>query len=154
MLWAVAGFGVATIVFGFSHWFWLSLLMMFCMGALDNISVVVRHTLVQVLTPDAMRGRVSAVNNVFIVASNDLGGFESGLTAQLFGPVASVVGGGIGTLLVVGAALRIWPELLSLGSLQDLHPAAVTRESWDWRDVAATVFVVLCVLGAYAYFRG
>jgi MFS family permease len=127
MLWAVAGFGVATIIFGLSHWFWLSLLMMFCMGALDNISVVVRHTLVQILTPDAMRGRVSAVNNVFIVASNDLGGFESGLTARLFGPVASVVGGGIGTLLVVCGATRVWPGLLSLGSLQELRPAVAVR---------------------------
>ncbi len=69
MLWAVAGFGVATIIFGLSQWFWLSLVMMFLVGALDNISVVVRHTLVQMLTPDEMRGRVSAVNSVFIVAS-------------------------------------------------------------------------------------
>ena len=96
LLWAVAGFGAATIVFGVSQWFWLSLLMMFLIGALDNISVVVRHTLVQMLTPDEMRGRVSAVNGVFIMASNDLGGLESGLTAWLFGPVVSVVGGGSG----------------------------------------------------------
>ena len=85
MLWAVAGFGAATIVFGFSKWYLLSMLMMFFIGALDNISVVVRHTLVQMLTPDAMRGRVSAVNNIFIVASNDIGGVESGVTAWLFG---------------------------------------------------------------------
>ena len=111
LLWAVAGFGVATIVFGLSQWFWLSLAMMFLIGALDNISVVVRHTLVQMLTPDAMRGRVSAVNGVFIVASNDLGGLESGLTAWLFGPVISVVGGGIGTILVVLAAVRLWPQI-------------------------------------------
>ena len=101
MLWAVAGFGGATVVFGLSRLFWLSLAMMFLIGALDNVSVVVRHTLVQMLTPDAMRGRVSAVNGVFIVSSNDLGGLESGVTAWLFGPVISVVGGGIGTILVV-----------------------------------------------------
>src|SRR5208337_2059444 len=105
MLWCVAAFGAATIVFGLSTWFWLSFAMMFLAGAVDGVSVVVRHTLVQMLTPDAMRGRVSAVNNVFIVASNDLGGLESGLTAWAFGPVVSVVGGGIGTILVViGAA--------------------------------------------------
>ena len=78
MLWTVAGFGVATIVFGFSEWFPLSLLMLFMTGALDNISAVVRHTMVQILTPDYMRGRVSAINNVFIATSNDLGGMESG----------------------------------------------------------------------------
>ena len=95
MLWAVAAFGAVTIVFGVSTWFWLSFATMFVVGAVDAISVVVRHTLVQMLTPDAMRGRVSAVNSVFIVASNDLGGLESGLTAWLVGPVISVVGGGI-----------------------------------------------------------
>jgi hypothetical protein len=70
-----------------------------------------------------MRGRVTAVNNVFIVASNDLGGMESGLTAWLVGPVLSVVGGGIGTLLVVAACAWIWPQILSIGSLADLRPA-------------------------------
>jgi MFS family permease len=123
MLWAVTGFGVATIVFGLSTSCWLSLLMMFFIGALDNISVVVRHTLVQMLTPDSMRGRVSAVNNIFIVASNDIGGVESGLTAWLFGAVISVVGGGIGTILVVIASALIWPQILTIGSLQDVHPA-------------------------------
>jgi len=123
LLWAVAGFGAATIVFGLSKWFWLSLAMMFLIGAFDNISVLVRHTLVQMLTPDPMRGRVSAVNNVFIVASNDIGGFESGLTAWLFGPVISVVGGGIGTILVVLASAKIWPEIRSIGSLRDVRPA-------------------------------
>ena len=123
LLWAVAGFGLATIIFGLSQWFWLSLVMMFLVGALDNISVVVRHTLVQMLTPDEMRGRVSAVNGVFIVASNDLGGLESGLTAWLFGPVISVVGGGVGTILVVLAAMRLWPQILSIGSLDAIRPA-------------------------------
>src|SRR6202020_1939059 len=91
MLWAVVGFGIATIIFGLSKSFPLSFVMLLLTGAFDNVSVVVRHTLVQVLTPDHMRGRVSAVNNVFIGASNEIGGFESGLTAQLFGPIWSVV---------------------------------------------------------------
>src|SRR4029079_15093016 len=103
LLAAVAGYGVATIVFGLSKSFWLSLLMLGFTGALDNISVVVGHTLVQLLTPDPMRGRVSAVNNIFIGSSNELGAFESGVTAALFGPVISVVAGGIGTILVVMA---------------------------------------------------
>jgi MFS family permease len=128
LLWAVAGCGVATIIFGLSQWFWLSLLMMFLVGALDNISVVVRHTLVQMLTPDEMRGRVSAVNNVFIVASNDLGGLESGLTAWLFSsPVISVVGGGIGTILVVLGAMRIWPQILGIGSLAAIRPVPIVK---------------------------
>ena len=129
MLWAVAGYGVATIIFGVSQWFWLSMVMMFLVGALDNISVVVRHTLVQMLTPDEMRGRVSAVNGVFIVASNDLGGLESGLTAWLVGPVISVVAGGVGTIFVVLAAVRLWPQLLKLGSLSDIRPAAEEEPS-------------------------
>jgi MFS family permease len=129
LLWAVAGFGVATIVFGLSRNPLLSFVMLLLTGALDNISVVVRTTLVQALTPDAMRGRVSSVNGLFIGSSNELGGFESGVTAQLFGPVASVVGGGIGTILVVLAAARIWPRLRQLGALhklgreEDLEPA-------------------------------
>ena len=95
-------------------------------GALDNVSVVVRHTLVQVLTPDEMRGRVSAVNNIFIGASNELGGFESGATARFFGPVASVVGGGIGTIAVVLAVMFVWPEVRRFGSLQQKAPQYTT----------------------------
>ncbi len=121
MLFAVAGFGATTIVFGLSRNIWLSLAMLFLTGAFDNISVLVRHTLVQVLTPDDMRGRVSAVNNIFIGASNELGGFESGLTAKLFGPVTSVVGGGIGTILVVTAVGLIWPQVWRFGSLVGAH---------------------------------
>ncbi len=117
LLWAVAGFGAATIVFGLSRDFLLSFAMLALTGALDNISVVVRGTLVQVLTPDAMRGRVSAVNAVFISSSNELGAFESGITAHWFGPVLSVVGGGIGTLLVVLGIMLKWPEILRLRSL-------------------------------------
>jgi MFS family permease len=126
LLLAVAGFGVATIVFGISKNFWLSLLMLGLTGAFDNVSVVVRHTLVQVLTPDEMRGRVSAVNNIFIGASNELGGFESGATARFFGPVASVVGGGIGTIAVVLAVMFVWPEVRRFGSLQQKSPQYTT----------------------------
>jgi len=127
LLWAVMVFGLATIAFGLSKWFWFSFLMMFTCGAADNISVVVRHTLVQMLTPDDKRGRVSAVNNLFIGTSNELGEFESGVVAQLCGPalgftmvtgaVISVVSGGIGTMVVVGAVALIWPEIRKYGRL-------------------------------------
>lgn len=120
MLWAVSGFGLAMIVFGLSKNFWLSLAALAVTGACDNISVVVRHTLVQLLTPDSMRGRVSAVNNIFIGSSNELGAFESGITAALFGPIVSVVGGGIGTILVVLWTARTWPEVRSIGRLQQV----------------------------------
>ncbi|MEH2241635.1 MFS transporter [Nostoc sp.] len=119
LLWSVVGFGVVTIIFGLSHSFWLSMLMLILGGALDSISVVIRHTLVQIRTPDHLRGRVAAINSVFISASNELGGFESGLTAALFGPVISVVGGGIGTIVVVIATAMIWPEIRKLGALQE-----------------------------------
>ncbi len=114
LLLSVAGFGVATLVFGVSRYYWLSFLMLAMTGALDNVSVVVRGTLVQVFTPDEMRGRVSAVNSVFIGSSNELGAFESGKTAAWFGPVASVVGGGIATILVVLGVMRLWPQLMRL----------------------------------------
>ncbi len=122
LLLAVAGFGLATIIFGLSTNFYLSLIMLFLTGVFDNVSVMVRHTLVQVLTPDHMRGRVSAVNNIFIGASNELGGFESGLTARIFGPIISVVGGGIGTMIVVAATSIIWPQVGEFGSLVDARP--------------------------------
>lgn len=120
MLWAVGGFGAATIVFGLSRSLALSLVMLFLTGALDNISVVVRSTLVQVLTPNEMLGRVSAVNNVFISSSNQLGGFESGLVARFFGPVVSVVSGGIGTLLVVLGVAGKWPEVRRFDAVENL----------------------------------
>jgi MFS family permease len=128
LLWAVAGFGAATVVFGLSENYLLSFTMLAVTGALDNISVVVRGTLVQVLTPDAMRGRVSAVNSVFISSSNDLGAFESGITAELFGPVISVVAGGIGTILVVIVVMVRWPEVLRLGSLHRTVDVSLPRE--------------------------
>jgi MFS family permease len=117
LLWSVAGFGAATIVFGLSTIFWLSVLMLLALGALDNISVVIRATLILTRTPDEMRGRASAVNGIFISASNELGGFESGAAAALFGPVAAVVGGGIGTIVVVLAVARTWPEMRNLTTL-------------------------------------
>ena len=117
MLVAVAGFGIATIAFGFSRCFWFSFVMLALCGATDNISVVVRHTLVQLLTPDEKRGRVSAVNSLFIGTSNELGGFESGSVAYLLGPVFSVVSGGVGTILIVLAVAYIWPEIRRYGRL-------------------------------------
>ncbi len=116
---AVIGFGLATIVFGLSRSFILSLAMLGLLGALDNISVVIRGTLLLVRTPDAMRGRISAVNNMFLSASNELGGFESGLAAQLFGPILAVVGGGVMTILVVLTVAAMWPEMRGLGRLSD-----------------------------------
>ena len=111
LLAAVAVFGLATVVFGLSEYFGLSLLALAITGAADNISVVTRQTLVQLETPDAMRGRVAAVNSIFIGASNQLGEFESGATAALFGPVGSVVMGGAGTMLVAAVWLRLFPAL-------------------------------------------
>jgi MFS family permease len=122
MLACVAVFGVGTIVFGLSRSFALSLVALAIVGAADMVSVVVRSALVQIATPDAMRGRVSAVNMVFIGASNELGEFESGLTAQLFGTVQSVVIGGIGTLLVVALWMWRFPKLRSVDRLQDVAP--------------------------------
>lgn len=117
LLSAVAGFGVATIIFGLSTWFWLSVFMLVTLGGLDNISVVIRGTLLLTQTPDEMRGRVSAVNSIFIGVSNELGSFESGFAAALFGPIIAVVGGGIGTILVVLAIARIFPEMGKLKTL-------------------------------------
>ena len=119
LLLSVIGFGVVTIIFGLSRWFWLSLLMLALSGALDNISVVIRQTLVQIRTPDYLRGRVAAINGVFVSASNELGSFESGLAAALFGPVLAVVGGGIGTILVVIAVASIWSGIGKLGALHE-----------------------------------
>ncbi|HEY5915428.1 MAG TPA: MFS transporter [Verrucomicrobiae bacterium] len=117
LLFAVAIFGLSTILFGFSRSFWVSYLALFTCGLVDYVSVVVRHTLVQLLTPDEKRGRVSAVNSLFIGTSNELGAFESGLVANWFGPVVSVVSGGIGTILVVIAVALKWPEIRRYGRL-------------------------------------
>ena len=143
MLWSVAVFGVATILFGITNanclgrwltltdsaWFWLSFALLAVAGAVDNISVVVRHSLVQILTPDEKRGRVSAVNSLFIGTSNELGGFRSGIVAFFFtkqtvlgnphatGAIISTVTGGVGTILIVLAVAWIWPEIRRYGKL-------------------------------------
>jgi hypothetical protein len=144
MLLAVGVFGLATILFGLGNpaclgqwlgltalpagvWFWFAFAMLAVCGGVDNVSVVVRQTLVQILTPDEKRGRVSAVNSLFIGTSNELGGFESGLVAWLggaaigrsnaSGAIFSVVTGGIGTIIVVLAVARIWPEIRRYGKL-------------------------------------
>jgi MFS family permease len=119
---AVVIFGLATMAFGWSRMFWFSILMLFICGYADNISVIVRHTLVQLLTPDEMRGRVSAVNNLFISTSNELGGFESGVVSQFFGPVFSVVSGGVATVLVVLIVAWVWPEIPRFGRLVQPEP--------------------------------
>ena len=118
MLGAVAVFGVATIVFGLSHSFPLSLATLVLLGAADMFSVVVRQSLVQLRTPDEMRGRVSAVNSMFIGASNQLGEFESGVTAAWFGTVPAVVLGGIGTLLVVALWWQLFPQLVAVDKVE------------------------------------
>ena len=118
LLVAVIGFGLATIGFGLSTSYPLSWAMLFLCGFADNISVIVRHTLVQLLTPDEMRGRVSAVNNLFIGTSNELGGFESGFVSHYFGPIVSVVTGGIATIITVVAVATAWPQIRKFGRLE------------------------------------
>ncbi len=125
---AVAIFGVATIVFALSTSFLLSLAALAVLGAADVISVVIRHSLVQIKTPDEMRGRVSAVNSLFIGTSNQLGEFESGITAAWFGAVFAVLIGGVGTLIVVALWMRIFPQLLQTDTLDSGkdHPEILT----------------------------
>ena len=122
LLWVVAGFGLATIGFGLSRSFALSMVCLFLTGVFDNVSVVIRLTLEQTITPDHLRGRVSAINYVFVGFSNEFGAFESGVTAALFGPTLSVVGGGLATLLVVVMAQTVWPQLARIGPLHTLAP--------------------------------
>ena len=143
LLWCVVIFGLATMGFGLCNnyalgkwlgwalpdqvWFWFAFAMLFVCGAADNVSVVVRHTSVQLLTPDDKRGRVSSVNSLFIGTSNELGGFESGFVAHLAGPamgnaittgaIISVVTGGLGTILVVAAVAALWPEIRKYGKM-------------------------------------
>ncbi|EYD77916.1 transporter, putative [Rubellimicrobium mesophilum DSM 19309] len=111
MFWAVAGFGVATLVFAVSEHLWLSLVALAVLGAADMISVYVRQTLIQVVTPDHMRGRVASVSSVFISGSNELGEFESGVAARVLGPVGAAVFGGLGTIVVTGLWAWLFPEL-------------------------------------------
>ncbi|MBI5691704.1 MAG: MFS transporter [Verrucomicrobia bacterium] len=122
LLWTVAAFGAATVAFGLSRSFWLSLLALMLTGAFDNISVVVRQSLVQLLTPDALRGRVTAVNQIFIGSSNEIGALRAGLMSAAIGPVAAVVWGGLGTVAVAGLIARAVPPLRRLPPLHTLQP--------------------------------
>lgn len=122
LLSVVAAFGIATIAFGLSRSFPLSLLCLFFTGVFDNVSVVIRLTLEQTITPDHLRGRVSAINYVFVGFSNEFGAFESGATAAMFGPTLSVVGGGFATLMVVLMVRAVWPQLARIGPLHTLVP--------------------------------
>ena len=135
MLVAVTIFGVSTIVFGLSHSVAISLVALFVVGASDMISVVVRSTLVQIATPPAMRGRVSAVSLLFIGASNELGQFESGMTAQWMGAVPAVIFGGIGTLAVVGLWTWIFPQLRKLDRLIPLKEGLPMAEGSKQQEV-------------------
>jgi MFS family permease len=119
MFGGVALFGVATLVFGASTSFWLSCIALVLLGAGDMVSVFVRHLLVQLETPDAIRGRVSSVSALFIGASNELGEFESGLTAKWWGPVTAVLVGGAACLVVVVAHWRLFPSLRNLDRFPD-----------------------------------
>ncbi|MFZ3265815.1 MAG: MFS transporter [Terriglobales bacterium] len=127
MLLCVGGFGVCTIVFGVSHSMILSMLSLLLLGASDMVSVIIRATLIQVATPDEMRGRVNAVDMLFIGVSNELGEFESGLTAQWFGTVPAVVLGGVGTLLVIAAWAWLFPELRQADELDAMGVDAEMR---------------------------
>jgi len=130
MLTGVAIFGATIIAFGLSRSLWLSVLILVVMGGADMLSVFVRLTVVQISPPPEMRGRVNAVNMLFIGASNELGEFESGLTAQWLGPVRAVLAGGVGTLLVVLAWIRLFPDLRRLDRMPtDSATARLERES-------------------------
>ena len=120
LLWSVAGFGVFTIIFGISRSLVVSLIALLLLGASDMVSVIIRATLTQLATPDEMRGRVTAVDMIFIGTSNEFGQFESGVTAQWFGTVPAVVLGGIGTLVVIGLWAWLFPELRHAGELTDI----------------------------------
>jgi MFS family permease len=118
MFQAVIVFGLATVVFAVSHLIWLSILALVVMGAADTVSVVIRTSLVQLRTPDAMRGRVGAVNFLFINASSQLGQFESGITAALFGAMPAAVLGGVGTVIVALLWMKLFPTLRQVERLE------------------------------------
>jgi MFS family permease len=122
LLWMVVGFGLASVGFGWSTNVYLSLACLFLTGAFDSVSMVIRGTLQQMITPDYLRGRVLAVEYTFIGFSNEFGTFRAGATAALFGPVLAVVGGGIGTVIVVAAVALAWPQLARIGPLHLLKP--------------------------------
>ena len=125
MLWSVVVFGIATIAFGLSTNFWLSLAALIVVGGSDMVSLVIRQTTIQMTTPDAMRGRVSAVSTVFVGASNQLGSFEAGVMASLLGAATAAVVGGFGTLLVVAAIAFYFPELRRADRLPGGEPGSV-----------------------------
>jgi MFS family permease len=131
LLWAVAGFGVFTIIFGLSRSLAVSLIALLLLGASDMISVIIRATLTQLATPDEMRGRVTAVDMIFIGTSNEFGQFESGVTAQWFGTVTAVVLGGIGTLVVIAVWAWLFPELRHAGELTAINSSGETPASGD-----------------------
>jgi len=114
LLWSVVAFGLFTILFAFSTNYWLAFLMLFATGAFDNVSVVVRHSILQLMTPDNMRGRVSAINNIFVGSSNEIGAFESGVAARIMGLVPSIAFGGLMTILVVFGVHKVNPRLKNL----------------------------------------
>lgn len=121
LLAAIFGFGICIIVFGLSSWFWISVLALFLSGITDGISVIIRQTILQLRTPDAMRGRVASVNSMFVGSSNELGAFESGLTAKLMGTVTAVVFGGTMTILTVIGTGIFFPKLRKLDLRKDLE---------------------------------
>jgi predicted MFS family arabinose efflux permease len=125
LLIVVAGFGAATIGFGLSRDMAISLVCLYLIGAFDSVSMVIRQTLQQVITPDYLRGRVAAVGSLFVGLSNEMGAFESGAAAALFGPVIAVAGGGVGTLIVVAIVALTWPSLARIGPLHTLRPLEV-----------------------------
>lgn len=120
MFFAVIVFGLATIIFAISKSYILSMVALFFLGASDVISMVIRSTLVQLATPDNMRGRVSSVNQMFVGTSNELGEFESGITAGLFGVVPAVLYGGIGTIIVAMMWMKLFPQLVDIDSMKYL----------------------------------
>ena len=125
LLWSVAGFGIFTIIFGVSHSLTISLIALLLLGASDMISVIIRATLTQLATPDEMRGRVTAVDMIFIGTSNEFGQFESGVTAQWFGTVPAVVLGGVGTLVVIALWAWMFPELRRAGELTAIKSSSL-----------------------------
>jgi MFS family permease len=136
---AVIAFGVATIVFGLARSFALSLAALVALGAADTISVVIRSSLVQLETPDEMRGRVGAVNSLFIGTSNQLGEFESGVTASLLGTVPATVLGGVGTLIVAGLWIRLFPSLWNFGGFEKKMPPPISAREKEESGVPAAV---------------
>jgi MFS family permease len=132
LLWSVAGFGVFTVIFGLSRSLMVSLIALLLLGASDMVSVIIRATLTQLATPDEMRGRVTAVDMIFIGTSNEFGQFESGVTAQWFGTVPAVVLGGVGTLVVIAVWAWLFPELRRAGEL-----SAIGSEELEAADETA-----------------